>query len=79
MERAVLMARGTHVEASDLGLQPARQPSGGIDDLSLDAVEAVLVRKALARVNGNITQAAELLGLSRGALYRRLEKHGIAT
>jgi DNA-binding NtrC family response regulator len=79
MERAVLMARGTHIEASDLGLQPARQASGGIDDLSLDAVEAVLVRKALARVNGNITQAAELLGLSRGALYRRLEKHGIAT
>jgi DNA-binding NtrC family response regulator len=79
MERAVLMARGTHVEAADLGLQPVRQASGGIDDLSLDAVEAVLVRKALARVNGNITQAAELLGLSRGALYRRLEKHGIAT
>jgi DNA-binding NtrC family response regulator len=79
MERAVLMARGIHIEASDLGLQPARQAAGGIDDLSLDAVEAILVRKALARVNGNITQAAELLGLSRGALYRRLEKHGIAT
>jgi DNA-binding NtrC family response regulator len=79
MERAVLMARGTHIEASDLGLQAPRPVSGGIDDLSLDAVEAILVRKALARVNGNITQAAELLGLSRGALYRRLEKHGIAT
>ena len=79
MERAVLMARGTHVEVSDLGLQAARSAPGGIDELSLDAVEAILVRKALARVNGNITQAAELLGLSRGALYRRLEKHGIAT
>ena len=79
MERAVLMARGTHIEVADLGLQASRTGLGSIDDLSLDAVEAVLVRKALARVNGNITQAAELLGLSRGALYRRLEKHGIAT
>jgi DNA-binding NtrC family response regulator len=79
MERAVLMARGTNVEVSDLGLQSSRSAPGGIDELSLDAVEAILVRKALARVNGNITQAAELLGLSRGALYRRLEKHGIAT
>ena len=41
--------------------------------------KAILVRKAVARAHGNITQAAELLGLSRGALYRRLEKHGIAT
>jgi DNA-binding NtrC family response regulator len=81
MERAALMARGAQVELADLGLAPARAtaPNGSsLDELSLDAVEAVLVRKALARVNGNITQAAELLGLSRGALYRRLEKHGIA-
>lgn len=79
MERAVLMARGTQLEVSDLGLHAARSAPGSIDELSLDAVESILVRKALARVNGNITQAAELLGLSRGALYRRLEKHGIAT
>ncbi len=84
MERAVLMARGIQIEAADLGLHSARVSSAGagtatqIDDLELDAVEAVLIRKALARKSGNITQAAELLGLSRGALYRRLEKHGIA-
>ncbi len=81
MERAVLMARGTHIDVEDMGLhgpQNARAPIA-IDDLSLDAVEGILVRKALARVNGNVTQAAELLGLSRGALYRRMEKHGIAT
>ncbi len=77
MERAVLMARGSQVEVIDLGLAPARQAAVAIDELSLDAVEAILVRKALARAEGNITQAAELLGLSRGALYRRLEKHGI--
>ena len=82
MERAVLMARGSEIEAADLGLAPARSGTPGalinLDELSLDAVEAILVRKALARAKGNITQAAELLGLSRGALYRRLEKHGIA-
>ena len=78
MERAVLMARGAQVELADLGLVPARPSSSAIEDLSLDAVESILVRKALARAGGNITQAAELLGLSRGALYRRLEKHGIA-
>ena len=78
MERAVLMARGVQVETADLGLAPARQSGASIEDLSLDAVEAILVRKALARASGNITQAAELLGLSRGALYRRLEKHGIS-
>jgi len=78
MERAVLMARGAQIELSDLGLVPARGSSTAIEDLSLDALEAILVRKALTRASGNITQAAELLGLSRGALYRRLEKHGIA-
>jgi transcriptional regulator of acetoin/glycerol metabolism len=40
-------------------------------------MEAVLIRKALQRFQGNVTQAAEALGLSRGALYRRMEKHGI--
>jgi DNA-binding NtrC family response regulator len=83
MERAVLMARGAQIEVSDLGLQGSQQagrnPAIAIDELSLDAVEAILVRKAIVRAGGNITQAAELLGLSRGALYRRLEKHGIAT
>ncbi len=78
MERAVLMARGSHIEPGDLHLPAAKPPSSGLDDLPLEEVETVLIRKALARAKGNITQAAELLGLSRGALYRRIEKHGIA-
>ncbi len=45
--------------------------------MSLESMEAVLIRKALQRFQGNVTQAAEALGLSRGALYRRMEKHGI--
>jgi DNA-binding NtrC family response regulator len=79
MERAVLMARGSSVEAVDLGLSPTRPTSGALDEMSLDSVESLLVRKALARTAGNISQTAQLLGLSRGALYRRMEKHGIQT
>jgi DNA-binding NtrC family response regulator len=77
MERAVLMARGNCIEVGDLGIAPARLPSASLDELSLDAVESLLVRKALARTGGNISQTAQLLGLSRGALYRRMEKHSI--
>jgi DNA-binding NtrC family response regulator len=77
MERAVLMARSNKIAATDLGLAPARAASASLDDLSLEAVEAVLIRKALARTQGNVSQAAESLGLSRGALYRRMEKHGL--
>jgi transcriptional regulator with PAS, ATPase and Fis domain len=45
--------------------------------MSLEAVETILIRKALARHGRNVSQAAEALGLSRGALYRRMEKYGI--
>jgi transcriptional regulator of acetoin/glycerol metabolism len=45
--------------------------------MSIDEVEGLLIRKVLRRCEGNITQAAEALGLSRAALYRRIEKHGI--
>ena len=81
MERAVLMARASLLEPADLGLQSQRathaDPSAALDDLSLEAVEAILIRKALARSNGNISHAADALGLSRGALYRRMEKYAL--
>ena len=79
MERAVLMARSAYLEAADLGLTSAVQLTAqqSLDELSLEAVEAILVRKALARTGGNVSHAAEALGLSRGALYRRMEKYGI--
>ena len=80
MERAVLMARNPRLGPADLGLQTNRTSSGGkstLDELSLEEVEAILVRKALARSGGNVSHAAEALGLSRGALYRRMEKHGL--
>jgi DNA-binding NtrC family response regulator len=77
LERAVLMARGTNIGIADLGLNAQRSASQSLDELSLEAVESILIQKALARAQGNITQAAEALGLSRGALYRRMEKYGL--
>jgi DNA-binding NtrC family response regulator len=77
IERAVLMCRGEEIQAGDLALNPQRGTNQNLEDISLEAVEAVLVRKALQRFQGNVTQAAEALGLSRGALYRRMEKYGV--
>jgi len=77
MERAVLMARGARIELADLGLQTLRASTQNLDDLSLEQVETILIRKALARSQGNVSHAAEALGLSRGALYRRIEKYGL--
>ena len=77
MERAVLMARNSRVELADLGLQTLRASTQNLDDLSLEQVETILIRKALARSQGNVSHAAEALGLSRGALYRRIEKYGL--
>jgi DNA-binding NtrC family response regulator len=78
VERAVLMARAEMIAADDLALRPARETSQPLEDMALDEVEAVLIRKALARFDGNVKQAAEALGLSRSGLYRRLAKHGLA-
>ena len=78
MERAVLMARGKRIEQADLGLmQATRSNTQSLDDLSLEQVESILIRKALARAQGNVSHAADALGLSRGALYRRIEKYGL--
>lgn len=77
IERAVLMSRGSRIEAMDLGLNNTRIATQNLDEMSLEAVESVLIRKALARSAGNVSHAAEALGLSRGALYRRMEKYGL--
>jgi DNA-binding NtrC family response regulator len=77
LERAVLMCRGREIQSSDLGLNLHRPQSPNLEELSLEAVEALLIRKALGRFQGNVSQAADALGLSRGALYRRMEKYGL--
>jgi DNA-binding NtrC family response regulator len=75
VERAVLMSTGTTIPRSALGLQPPAE--GRIDDMSIEDVEALLIRKALVRFDGNVSKAAEALGLSRGALYRRMGRYGL--
>jgi DNA-binding NtrC family response regulator len=79
IERAVLMARGERIEGTDLGLHMQRNSGAAqsLDEMSLETVEAILIRKALSRANGNVSHAADALGLSRGALYRRIEKYGL--
>lgn len=77
VERAVLMAQDDTVKVSDLGLRQEREGTHGFEDMSLEEVEALLIRKALRRFNGNVNQAADVLGLSRSAIYRRLQKYGI--
>jgi DNA-binding NtrC family response regulator len=77
IERAVLMARGPRIESADLGLHTQKGTAQSLDEMSLEAVETILIRKALARANGNVSHAADALGLSRGALYRRIEKYGL--
>lgn len=77
MERAVLMCRSEQLQPGDLGLGTQRAQAPNLEELSLEAVESILIRKALQRFQGNVSQAAEALGLSRGALYRRMEKYGL--
>jgi DNA-binding NtrC family response regulator len=77
LERAVLMCRTAEIQSADLALSTTRPQSQNLEELSLEAVESILIRKALQRFQGNVSQAAEALGLSRGALYRRMEKYGV--
>jgi DNA-binding NtrC family response regulator len=78
MERAVLMCRTAQLQPADLGIGLQRVQVQNLEELSLESVESILIRKALQRFQGNISQAAEALGLSRGALYRRMEKYGLS-
>ncbi len=75
VERAVLLAKGTRIRTGDLSLGPGRDGAGRIEEMSLEDVERLLVRKALDRFDSNISRAAEALGLSRSGLYRRMKKH----
>ncbi len=77
VERAVLLCRGEEIEPANLAVAPARSSTPSFDNMSIDEVEALLIRKVLRRCDGNISQAAEALGLSRAALYRRIEKYGL--
>ncbi len=77
VERSVLMATARAIRTSDLGLRAGSDPGTRLEDMSIEEVEYVLIRKALARNDGNVSRAADDLGLSRSALYRRLQKYGL--
>jgi len=77
IERAVLMAEGSLVRAPDLALRGRQEGATRIEQMTLDEAEHFLIRKALARSQNNVSRAAELLGVSRSALYRRLQQYGI--
>jgi len=77
IERAVLMAEGQQVRLEDLGLRGRPGGAEPFDQLTLEEAEQFLIRKALARCQNNVSRAAEVLGVSRSALYRRLQQHGI--
>jgi DNA-binding NtrC family response regulator len=77
IERAVLLCRGSEIEPGNLAIASVRPSDVSFDNMSIDAVETLLIRKVLRRCDGNISQAAEALGLSRAALYRRIEKYGL--
>ena len=81
IERAVLMADSSQIRPPDLGLadiggQPASDPSR-LDEMTLEDIEKLLIKKALNRYGGNARRAAEALGLSRSTFYRRLQQYGL--
>ncbi|MBV8828446.1 MAG: sigma-54-dependent Fis family transcriptional regulator, partial [Acidobacteriaceae bacterium] len=77
VERAILMSQNHLIKAGDLALRPAAGLPRKMEEMSLEEVEEFLIRKALARFNGNVSHAASALGLSRSALYRRLQRFGL--
>jgi len=77
MERAVLMARGDSIAAEDLLLRTPSDPGTTMEGLTLEEAERVLIERALERFEGNVSRAADALGLSRSALYRRLQRHDL--
>jgi DNA-binding NtrC family response regulator len=77
IERAVLMSQGTQIKANDLGLTTVSDGSPRLEEMSLEEVEAFLIKKSLARHGGSARKAAESLGLSRSAFYRRLQHYGL--
>ena len=69
--------RGRLVGIHDGRLRTGREGAPRLEEMSLEDVEALLIKKALARFDGNVSHAAEALGLSRSALYRRLQRYGL--
>lgn len=77
IERAVIMADSATLQESDFLFSRKGNDAPASDTLNLDEVEKAAVAKAIQLHNGNISKAAEELGLTRASLYRRMEKYGL--
>jgi len=77
VERACLMANGTEVTVEDLGLRERPDGTARLEQMKLEEAERYLIQKALGRADNNVSRAAAALGLSRSALYRRLQRFGL--
>ncbi len=80
IERAVIMCDGTSLGSEDFVLSSDRRPSGGgfdFESYNLDEIEKAIINKVMKQNQGNVTQAASQLGLTRTSLYRRMEKHDL--
>lgn len=77
MERAVLVAAGEVVRVEELALRGRGSPPAALENMTLEEAERHLIQRALKKAEGNVSEAAKLLGLSRSALYRRLHHYGL--
>ncbi len=81
LERAIILSNSSVLQPEDFNFSASipkeTDQQLNLDQYNLDEVEKLLIRKVLKKYNGNITQAASELGLTRSSLYRRLEKHGL--
>jgi DNA-binding NtrC family response regulator len=77
VERSLLLASGSQIGVADLRLSAARAGPPSLEEMSLEDAERALIRSAIKRNGGSVPAAAEALGLSRSAMYRRLEKLGL--
>ncbi|MDE6692090.1 MAG: sigma-54 dependent transcriptional regulator [Muribaculaceae bacterium] len=76
MERAIVLATGSELTADDVAVAKSQQ-AAAMETLNLEALEREAIMRAISRSAGNLSQAAELLGISRYALYRKIEKYGL--
>ncbi len=79
MERAVILSEGQVLQPEDFFFSPAIADDNGIvfESYNLELVEKIIIRRAIDKHKGNLSQAANELGLARASLYRRMGKYGL--